>query len=98
MKLFSRITFICNISFVVFVILQYVEFNSKKNKGSDNIIPLPFLAGTLVILGQLAIFINLVFCMVALGLLAAKKINRAPRWIVITNFIMLLIQVYYFFI
>lgn len=98
MKLFSRTAFICNISFVVFVILQYIEFNSKKNKGSENILPLPFVTGTLVILGQLAIFINLASCMVALGLLAAKKINPAPRWLVITNFIMLLVQVYYFFI
>ena len=98
MKIFSRIAFICNVSFIIFIVLGYVEFNHKKTKGGDNILPLSFLTGTLVVLGQLAIFINLIFCLVSLGLLLAKKLSRAPRWLVITNFIMLLIQVYYFFI
>jgi hypothetical protein len=51
MKLFSRVAFICNVSFIIFIILQYIEFNSKKNLRGDNIMPLPFLTGTLVILG-----------------------------------------------
>ncbi len=98
MKLFSRIAFICNVSFVVFIILGYIDFNNKKNKVDDNIIPLPFVTGTLVILGQSAIFINLIFCFTAMILLLSKKMKQIPGWLVIVNFIFLLMQVYYFFI
>ncbi|MBC7887631.1 MAG: hypothetical protein H7Z13_07060 [Ferruginibacter sp.] len=98
MKLFSKIAFICNLSFLVFIILGYIEFNNKKNKVSDNIIPLPFVTGTLVVLGQFAIFINLIFCFTALMLLLSKKMKQIPQWLVIVNFIFLLLQVYYFFI
>ncbi|CAN5595436.1 hypothetical protein BH11BAC3_BH11BAC3_32040 [soil metagenome] len=98
MKLFSRITFIFNLGFIAFIILQYIEINKKKSNSVDNIIPLPYLTGMLVIMGQLAIFINLIFCMLVVVLLALKRIKQIPRWLVISNFILLLIQLFYFFI
>lgn len=98
MKLFSRLAFICNISFVIFILLGYIELSNKKNKVDDHLIPLPFVTGLLVILGQLAIFINLIFCAIVLMLMMAKKGQPTPRWLVIANFVFLLLQVYYFFI
>ena len=98
MRIFSRITFLCNLSFLLFIILQYVELNSKKNNSNDGIIPLPFLTGTLVILGQLAIFINFIFCLILVIFMLRKKVLPVPRWLVIVNFIFLLLQVFYFFI
>lgn len=98
MKLFSRITFICNVSFIVFIMLAYIEFNNKKNSGADNIMPLPFITGTLVILGQFAIFINFIFCLIAMVLLLSKKMLPIPQWLVVINFLFLIAQVFYFFI
>jgi hypothetical protein len=98
MKLFSRVAFICNISFIAFILLGYIELSHKKNKVAGDISPLPFITGILVILGQLAIFINLFYCLITLGMLFAKKIQQTPRWLVIANFLFLLIQLYYFFI
>ena len=98
MKLFSRLAFICNVSFVIFILLGYIELSNKTEKGGDNVFPLPFLTGTLVILGQLAIFLNFIFCLISLHLLVTKRLQQAPRWLVIINFIFFLIQVYYFFI
>lgn len=98
MKLFSKIVFICNIGFIVFIILGYLELNNKKTKAGDNIIPLPFITGTLVILGQFAIFLNLIFCLAVLALLLSKRMKPIPQWLLIANFTFLLIQVYYFFI
>ena len=98
MKLFSRITLICNISFIIFVVLRYIDFNKAKNKVDDNLIPLPFVTGTIVVLGQIAIVVNLVFCLTMVFLMVLKKIQQIPRWLVITNFMLLLIQFYYFFV
>jgi len=98
MKLFSKITVICNISFLIFIILGYIEFNQKQQKVDDNIIPLPFVTGTLVVLGQLAVFINLIFCLLVLYKKFAKKIIPVPAWIVLLNMIFFLLQVFYFFI
>jgi len=75
-----------------------VDINNKKVKVDDNISPLPFITGSLVVLGQLAIFINIIFCLVALILMRSKKLKQIPQWLVIGNFLMLLLQFYYFFI
>ncbi|MEO6722933.1 MAG: hypothetical protein ABIN67_21375 [Ferruginibacter sp.] len=96
MKLFSKITFICNLSFLVTIILRYVELNNKKHNVNDNIIPLPYLTGILVILGQLSIFINLLFCLVALVLFLSKKEKQMPGRLTIFNFIFLFVQFFYF--
>ncbi|MEP7145239.1 MAG: hypothetical protein ABI707_20310 [Ferruginibacter sp.] len=139
MKLFSKITFIFNVSFVIFILLGYIEFSHKKSNVGNNIIPLPFVTGVLVILGVLAVFINFIFCLAALIPLFSKKMKQppraysklpqqregcddtdnstgsmevitnrdqepqpgmtpAPQWLLIVNFIFLLVQVYYFFI
>jgi len=98
MKLFSKIAFICNVSFVLFILLGYVEMQNKKNKIDDNIIPLPFVTGILVILGQFAVFLNLIFCLIAMILLLSKKMQQIPRWLVVSNYLFLLVQLYYFFI
>ncbi|MEO6548534.1 MAG: hypothetical protein ABIN94_11065 [Ferruginibacter sp.] len=98
MKIFSRLVFICNISFLVFIFLAYVELSNKKKGATDAISPLPYITGLLVILGQLAIFVNVVFCLLSLIILLTKKTMQVPQWLVIVNFIFLLLQVYYFFI
>jgi hypothetical protein len=96
MKLFSKITFICNLSFLVMIVLRYVELNNKKHNLNDNIIPLPYLTGILVILGQLSIFINLVFCLLTFVLFLSKKEKRMPGRLSIFNFIFLFVQFFYF--
>jgi hypothetical protein len=96
MKLFSRIVFLCNLAFLATIILRYIEINNKKNNINDNIIPLPFVTGILVILGQLSIFINLVFCVIILISFVAKKEKRMPGRLVIFNIIFLVIQLTYF--
>jgi hypothetical protein len=96
MKLFSKIVFLCNLSFLVTVILRYIELNNKKNKGGESIIPLPFVTGILVILGQLAIFLNLIYCLLIIVLWVSKRKKQLPVWLVVFNFILLFIQVYYF--
>lgn len=80
------------------MLLAYIELNHKKNGVGDNIMPLPFVTGLVVILGQFAIFINLIFCLAALIWLLSKKIKLIPGWIVLTNFLFLLIELFYFFI
>ena len=96
MKLFSKITFLCNLAFLATIIFRYIELNNKKNNLTDNIIPLPFVTGILVILGQLSIFINLIFCLATIAVFLSKKEKRMPGRLVIFNFIFLLIQLTYF--
>jgi hypothetical protein len=96
MKIFSKITFLCNLAFLATIILRYIELTNKKNNLSDNIIPLPYLTGILVILGQLSIFINLVFCVTVLIAFLVKKEKRMPGRLVIFNIIFLFIQLAYF--
>ncbi len=98
MRIFSKIVFICNCCFIASVILRFVEKSNKSKGITDHAIPLPFLEGTIAVLGELAMVINIFFCAIALILLLMKKIKQIPLWIVVFNFIILLAQVYWFFI
>ena len=96
MKLFSKIVFICNVSFLIMMLMRFIELSNKTTRGTDHILPLNFLTGTLVILGQLSIFINLVFCLITGGMLISKRPFNLPRWLVIFNFALLIIQFFFF--
>jgi hypothetical protein len=98
MRFFAKIVFICNLCFIASVILRFVEKSNKAKGITDNAIPLPFLEGTIAVLGELAMIINIFFCAIALILIVMKKIKQIPLWMVIFNFIILLAQVYWFFI
>ena len=98
MRFFSKIAFISNLGFIAFIFLGYVELNQKKAGIQDNIIPLPVVTGSLVVLGIMAVFINMLFAATVLYYLIKKKQYPAPAWIVFANCLLLLVQLFYFFI
>lgn len=98
MKFFSKITFICNVGFLVFIVLGYIELNAKKASVEEGMLPLPFIPGTLVVLGQFAVFLNLIFCLIAGSLFFFNKPNPVAPRLRVFNCLFLFIQVYYFLI
>lgn len=98
MRFFAKIVLICNLCFIASVILRFGEKSYAAKGITDHGIPLPFLEGTIAVLGELAMIINIFFCAIAVILILMKKIKQIPLWIVIFNFIVLLAQIYWFFI
>ena len=96
MRFFSKIVLICNICFISSVILRYVEMADQKNERLADVLKYQPLASTIVVLGYGAIIINFVFNLVVLMMLILKAINPAPKWIIWFNFLLLIIQIYYF--
>ncbi len=97
MRFFSKFTIICNNCFLLAVAAWYLEtqqFHAGKN---DQLMPLPWLEGILVIIGYSAIFINLFYLLVWAILNLFKKAQQIPRWMVIFNAIVFLLQVYFHF-
>lgn len=97
MKFFSKIVFICNLCFVASVILRFVEKTRQQQEDFRGLVLAKPLQSTLVVLGYSAIIINAIFFIVYLLAAAAKKTKHIPRWIVITNLVFFVIQIYYFF-
>jgi hypothetical protein len=98
MRFFSKFVFVCNLCFIVSVILRFVEMSSKARGKNDQAIPLSFVEGTIAVLGELAIVINIVFCIIVLILLISKKKKKVSACIITFNFICLLAQLYWFFL
>lgn len=96
MRFFSKVVFICNCCFVVAVILRLVENAKKLKSNADNAIIFQPLESTLVILGYGAIFINFIFNIMVLCLFLLKREQLVTKWLIWTNFLLLLAQVYYF--
>ena len=99
MRIFSKFTVLCNISFVIAVILRYLEMHNQYESANRQILPLPWMEGTLVILGYGAIIVNTLFLVLCL-IFTAFKVSISisiPKWILIFNIVLFCFQVYFFF-
>lgn len=93
-----RFTFICNLAFLLFVFFSRTEAVDPAKAGGDMLVGLPFVKGLIITLGFTAILVNGIMNIVCLFLLLSRRLRLLPRWLIITNFLFLLLQVYYFFI
>ena len=98
MRIFSKFVFICNLCFVVSVIMHFVELSYTAKGKTDTAFPLPLIEGTLAVLGLLSLLVNVIFCLIVLLLLITKRQKQIPRWIVIFNFILLVAEIYWYII
>ena len=98
MRFFSRIVLICNVCFLLSILLRFVE-KTKNTKGNiDGFIPYHPLESTIATLGLVVAFmLNTVFALLCLYWLPMKKIKHIPRWIVLFNLLIFPLQVYYHF-
>lgn len=97
MRFFSKFTVLCNCCFLVAVALWYVEVHGKPPGSTDQVLPLPWLEGTLVILGYGAILVNALFLLLALIFTAFRVNVKLSRWIIIFNILIFCAQVYFHF-
>jgi hypothetical protein len=95
---FSRFTFICNICFLIFILINRLEAKKPVAATPGAVLPLPFFKDLVIILGFSAIVINFLMCIVYAVVLIAKKTLPLPKWLPPVNFIFLLIQFYFFFL
>jgi uncharacterized integral membrane protein len=98
MRFFSKFAFICNLCFIVTVVIQCIDTVNKGKGNVDVALPLGFFKGPLVILGFVSLLVSAVFCFFVLVSRVAKSQTKLPRWIVIFNFIALLAEIYWFLI
>ena len=98
MRFFSKITVLFNASFLVAVVFWYIEKHKDHEGNATQIMPLPWLEGTFVILGYTAILVNVLFLLLAFVFYSLKTTVKIPRWIIIFNIIIFCCQVYFHFI
>ena len=98
MRFFSKLTFVCNLCFIIAVILRWVENSNKKKGAFDGAIQLQPLESTLVVLGYGAILVNFLFLLCFLFLVAFKIKQAVPRWLIWANFLFFIAQFIYFFL
>ncbi|MFT4154841.1 hypothetical protein [Parafilimonas sp.] len=89
LRILFRLAFICNIFFIVCIIMRYTT--------APRYIPQP-LVELAVILGWLAPVINLINFVLALLLLSRIRNKQVPVWLLYVNIICFLLQIYFFFI
>lgn len=95
-RFLSKFTFICNIAFLLFAFFRWMEIKRSVEGRNGELIPISMLKNLIITLGFAAIFINLFMNLIYLVLLLLKRLY-VPRWLVISNFLLLLVQIYYFF-
>jgi|SRR5690242_5386380 hypothetical protein len=93
---FSRLAVICNVSFVVYLILKKIESNTSAN--GNLAVPVPYLKGLIITLGISSVFLNMVMLIWYIILLNAGKKKLIPLWLAVVNILFLLFQCWYYFI
>src|SRR5947209_8380478 len=97
MRFLSKITFICNLCFIAAVTLRWIEITNKQKGNLSEAIKLQPLVSTLVVLGYGAIIINFFFNITCLSYFISRKVQPVSKWFIWFNFLLLLIQAFYFF-
>jgi hypothetical protein len=95
---FSRFTFICNIAFLLFVFFSWQQPKQPVKSASGTVLHVPFAKELIITLGFTAIIINMIMNIVYLFVLSSGRLKALPRWLIITNFLFLLLQFCYFFL
>ncbi|MEO9070418.1 MAG: hypothetical protein ABI261_05255 [Ginsengibacter sp.] len=94
---FSKFTFICNISFLLFILFGRIEAKVAVTGGKDMVSAVPFFKDLIIILGFSAIVINFLMCITYLVAILSRKSFLLPKWIAIINFLFLIVEFYFFF-
>lgn len=94
---FSRFTIICNCCFLLFIFLGKLESRKPVAHGTDKIVPVSYLKDVIITLGVSAIIINLLMCIVYSVIVIIGRQKLLPKWLVIVNFLFLILQFLYFF-
>lgn len=97
MRFFSKIAALFNFSFLITIVFWYLEKKPHEG-GPKEMMPLPWLKGTLVTLGYTAIIVNALFLLLTFIFFAFKTDVKIPRWLIIFNIIVFCCQVYFHFI
>ncbi len=84
-----RFAFICNIFFIVCMILRYTTL--------PKYLPQPIIEFS-IILGWPAILINLINFILALILISRIRRRQIPLWLLYANIICFILEIYFFFI
>lgn len=98
MRIFSRLVFICNICFIIAVILRILERSERANAVSEGLAAIQPLENSLIILGYGAIIINLIFVLIAISSTIFRRGLMIPAWITTFNIVLFICQVIYFFV
>jgi len=96
MRFFSKITCICNVCFLISIILRVVENLHKQQSNYNGAIKLQPLESIVVILGYGAVLVNLFFFFISLYWIVNNKIRQLPVWIVLFNLVLFPVQLIYF--
>lgn len=97
MRFFSKLTVLCNVCFLIAVVMWYLEFHGKRPGGHDRVIQLPLLQNSLITLGYGAIIVNVLFLLICFIFTAFKMQLTVAKWMIVFNVIIFFGQVYFFF-
>ena len=94
---FSRFAIICNIAFLLFILLGKMEAKKPVTTGRDTVVAVSYFKDIIITLGVAAIIVNLIMCIVYSVLVVTHKQNMIPKWLAIVNSLFLILQFLYFF-
>jgi len=94
---FSRFTIVCNVAFLLFIILSKLESNDPKVEPPGVVESIPFFKNLVITLGFSAIVINFLMCLFYAAFVILNKKYLVPKWMAAINLIFLIIEFYFFF-
>ncbi|HMC99379.1 MAG TPA: hypothetical protein VKH37_04470 [Ferruginibacter sp.] len=98
MRFFSKFTVICNICFVIAVVMWWLEQRKTYKAADGQLIELPWLKGSLVVMGYGAIIVNALFLLLCFIFTAFRVQMKVATWIIIFCILAFAGQLYFFFL
>jgi hypothetical protein len=92
----SRFTLICNIAFLLFALFSWMEHSNTATGVRDQLSHVPIWKELIILLGVSSIIINIMMSAVYLVLIIMKR-KQLPWAFIITTFLFLGLQIFYFY-
>jgi len=96
LRFLSKLVLICNGCFLVSVIMRYVERRAVPEAGSPALSPLPFYFQWMLILGMVAVLLNLLFLLLCGVYVLTGKALPVSRWLLWVNGLFFLFELLYY--
>jgi len=80
---FSRFTLICNVAFLLFIILSKIEAKKPITHSPDTVQAVPFFKDIIITLGFSAVIINFFMCLFYAILVIIGRQILLPKWFAI---------------
>lgn len=97
MRIYTKFTFICNLSFLVSFVMRFINFGHRQAPVNLNVVELHPLESSIVVLGFTALFFNLLYFALIIMAILRKTPGMWKAPLLYSNLVFFILELLFWF-